>query len=605
MNNQFTLDLSPDKKMLELIFNPHSKIPANEFKQILEQIKKCPNGYRYLPLALSDSKKWIFNITIMNLNELSKIELFQERILEISKELIPGLFMHPDPNEIIEFNHNTIPKQHQKWITSFLLQFPGNYLVFGGLGTGKTAIMAYLIKNRFPKKKILVVAPNKVIPVWPIELRKHAGISCTPKRGSTKKKRTENILKQSTLIYICNYKSLTPDIDALIEKKFDIVIFDESHKIKNPETYMSKAAFKIIETAEFIYGLTGTPRGNTHMDVMNQAKLVNPYVFGDNLYACEKYWFHKVGGFDMKRKILKNKKLNVNIMPEKDIYYSLLNVIHSERLDHFTNILYFKKEIDINTGKNVVRPELLDIFTRSLRSVAVYIPEDVLDLPPITFEERFCEMPAKIRDIYETAKNELVLYAEKYNLTLNSALTRDTKIIQITGGCCYGLEKEIIVQDPFKAELLADIIENEFEPWQRGLVWFQYIHNIELVSTILEKAGIPHVMVHGEMKDKEVEKNINEFKQNDKLKVLLTTTILKEGQTINETTITIFYDHWYSFLNWKQMYHRNYRLGQEKPVIVIDLITRDTIEEKKILPSLRDKARESKGLLNDLTVDEL
>lgn len=566
--NKFTLNLSHDKKMLELTFNPHSKIPADEFKEILEQIKKCPNGYRYLP----NSKKWIFNLTIMNLNELSKIELFQERILEISKELIPGLFMHPGPNEIIDFNHNTIPKQHQKWITSFLLQFPGNYLVFGGLGTGKTAIMAYLIKNRFPKKKILVVAPNKVIPVWPFELRKHAGICCVVKKNSTKAKRTENILKLSTYIYVCNYESLTPDVEALIEKKFNVVIFDESHRIKNPKTNMSKAAFRIIETAEFVYGLTGTPRGNTHMDVMNQAKLVNPYVFGDNLYACEKYWFHKVGGFDMKKKIFRNNK---------------------------------EIEITINTGKNVVRPELLDIFTRSLRSIAVYIPENVLDLPPITFEERFCEMPVKIRDIYETAKNELVLYAKEHEIPLKSALTRDTKIIQLTGGCCYGLEKEIIIQDPFKAELLADIIGNEFESWQRGLVWFYYIHNIELASEILKKNGIDHIMVHGDMKDIDVKNRVNEFKDNDKYKVLLTTTVLKEGQTINQSNITIFYDHWYSFLNWKQMYHRNYRLGQDKPVIVIDLITRNTIEEKKILPSLRDKTRESEGLLNDLTVDEL
>lgn len=533
------------------------------FREKKDIIMSCPNGRRWNP----EKKKWFVQATLMNMDVLFDIPDIKGEILQYCQELVPGFFRKPDPGKRIHFTSTTQPLDHQAWLTSYLINLPVGYLVFGGLGTGKTAVMAYLIRNRFMDKRILIVAPNKVLPVWPRELRKHAGINGVIMKESkwTRKKRHREI--ERSWIYVVNYESVYPDRNELLAKGFQVIIFDESHYLRNDGTNLIKAVIPVTDSAEYVYGLTGTPRANTDRDVFNQVRVANPYVFGVQPKSFEAFWLEKIGGFQME-KTGKNGKKYI-----------------------------------IDTGKWRTKPALSERFHNVLRSTSVYIPENVLKLPPLTYLQRYVEMPGETREIYSEIKDELILRAQEERISLKSALTKYTKLGQICGGCVYGPDGNVVYSNDFKCKLLVDIMTDEIEPDGRCLVWFEFKHNLELASKTLRKAGIRHTIIHGNTKEN-VAALIDRFKTDTGIKAILTTSVLKEGQTILEARYHVVFGHGYSFLNRKQSLHRNYRFGQDQPVIVIDLVTQGTIEEK-IMEALQDKGDGLKRLLANLTVDDI
>ena len=74
----------------------------------------------------------------------------------------------------------------------------------------------------------------------------------------------------------------------------NIVIFDESHRIKNPSSVKAKKAFKVVghsgggsfATPTHVYLLSGTPVLNSPLDIFQQFKVMDGgATFGDNYFA--------------------------------------------------------------------------------------------------------------------------------------------------------------------------------------------------------------------------------------------------------------------------------------------------------------------------------
>ena len=50
--------------------------------------------------------------------------------------------------------------------------------------------------------------------------------------------------------------------NVLVNMRFKAIIVDECHKVKSNATQISKLVFQLTKKAEYVFGLTGTPRGN-------------------------------------------------------------------------------------------------------------------------------------------------------------------------------------------------------------------------------------------------------------------------------------------------------------------------------------------------------
>ena len=72
----------------------------------------------------------------------------------------------------------------------------------------------------------------------------------------------------------------------LLKIKWDIILVDECHKIKSNTSKTSKLVYYLSRKAEFAWGLTGTPRGNTDLDIFCQFHNLNISEWGTISYSA-------------------------------------------------------------------------------------------------------------------------------------------------------------------------------------------------------------------------------------------------------------------------------------------------------------------------------
>ena len=97
----------------------------------------------------------------------------------------------------------------------------------------------------------------------------------------------------------------------------------------------------------------------------------------------------------------------------------------------------------------------------------------------------------------------------------------------------------------------------------------------------LKEQGIKYLKLTGQTKVDERMNLVNEFNNNDDVKVFLIS--LKAGGTglnLIGADMVIHYDPWWNLSAENQATDRTYRIGQKKNVQVYKLITKNTIEEK-------------------------
>ena len=71
----------------------------------------------------------------------------------------------------------------------------------------------------------------------------------------------------------------------MIDWKPDLVIADESQRIKTHDAEQSKAMHQIGDVAKYKLILSGTPVQNDAIDLFSQYRFLNPTIFGWNYYA--------------------------------------------------------------------------------------------------------------------------------------------------------------------------------------------------------------------------------------------------------------------------------------------------------------------------------
>lgn len=207
------------------------------------------------------------------------------------------------------------PKSYQiagvNWIID--LYNSGYYggILADDMGLGKTyqviAFLSYLYKNiksyQTHQKRILIVAPTVLLDNWKNEIEKflideiYQDLQVHIVRGSDLKKRreiektaegsyntfnVEEFLQRKTDIIITTYETLSNYQFPFTDKMFNwgCVIYDEAHKIKNPNAQISQASRALSSKTDFSLLLTGTPIENELRDLWALFDVFAPTHFG-------------------------------------------------------------------------------------------------------------------------------------------------------------------------------------------------------------------------------------------------------------------------------------------------------------------------------------
>lgn len=186
-------------------------------------------------------------------------------------------------------------------------------------------------------KRVLIVAPTSVCAVWPKEFAEYAAFPYTIRTMlGTKAQRLKELNDlvrfpyQHLKVAVINYESTWRDeiFEALQDYDADLIIADESQRIKTHDASQSKAMHRLGDQARYKMILSGTPVQNEAIDIFSQYRFLDPAIFGLNFYAFRSRYC-EMGGFNRKQ-IVRYRDLDQLIKKEHSIAY---RVTKDEALD--------------------------------------------------------------------------------------------------------------------------------------------------------------------------------------------------------------------------------------------------------------------------------
>ena len=344
-----------------------------------------------------------------------------------------------------------------------------------------------------------------------------------------------------------NYESTWRDgiFDALDEYDADLIIADESQRIKTHDAEQSKALHRLGDKARYKMILSGTPVQNEAIDIFSQYRFLDPSIFGLNFYAFRNRYC-EMGGFNRKQ-IVNYRDLDQLIKKEHSIAYRVTK-------------------------------------------------EEALDLPEQTFENRIVPMAKKERDLYDKLRRDS--YAELSDggkITATTVLTKLLRLQQFTGGFLVedDADKPRLVSRG-KLDALADILQDYVVEGKKKLVVFARflpeIHEIEaLCEKTLGKAGMRAVAIYGDIKKEERGGIVQQFQTDPKTVVFIgQIDTAGTGITLTAADTCVFYSVNFNFATYSQSLSRIHRIGQHHPCTYIHLVAEKTVDET-ILASLAKK----------------
>lgn len=430
------------------------------------------------------------------------------------------------------------------------------------MGCGKTLTtiaVAGALYNLGKIDRVLVVAPTSVCSVWPHDLNQFATFPWEARvlLGDKKKRlkalnELENWPFKALRIAVINYESTHREgiFEALAAYKPDLIVCDESQRIKNPSAAQSKALHKLGDAAPFRMILSGTPVQNNAVDLYSQYRFLDPAVYGANFYA------------------FKNR-------------YCIMGGYGQHQIVGYRN---------------------MDELVEKEHSVAYRVTkEECLDLPQQTFINRYVQFTDAEQAIYEQLRKSSFLELETgENVTATTILTMYLRLMQLTGGFLTADESTRPKQvNTAKLDALADIVDDYVVDAGKKLVIFaRFRAEIAAIENLLRLRKIQYGSIYGDVPMEERGKIVEDFQTNPDTKVFVAQIQTAGlGITLHAASTAVFYSYDYNYANYAQALARIHRIGQRLPVTYIHLVVDSSIDEK-ILAALENKEDMAKTVVD-------
>lgn len=421
------------------------------------------------------------------------------------------------------------------------------------MGCGKTLTAVAVAGAAYEMgaiQKVLIVAPTSVCSVWPKEFDDYASFKYKVNvLLGDKKHRLQELeaLKafpfKALKVAVINYESTWRDgiFEALLEWKPDMIIADESQRIKTHDAAQSKAMHRLGDVAKYKLILSGTPVQNNAIDIFSQYRFLDPNVFGLNFYAFRNR-YAIMGGFGNKQ-IIGYKDLDKLIKKEHSIAYRVTK-------------------------------------------------EEALDLPEQTFLTRYIQLEGKEKQLYNQIKRDSFAELESGGqITAPTVLTKLLRLQQFTGGFIQadGNSKPELV---FKGKLnaLEDILDDYvIDAGKKLVVFCRFRAEIDLIQKLLEKKKIRYCSIYGDIKIDDRGDIVKDFQNNPETLVFLAQIDTAGlGITLTAADTCVYYSVNFNYAAYSQSLARIHRIGQRNTCTYIHLVVEKTIDET-VLKALAKK----------------
>lgn len=480
----------------------------------------------------------------------------------------------------LEFH--TKPHVHQLVCTLLGIKFR-NWLFFLEPGCGKTKIVLDIFKyhrNRLRNRadrplRALVLAPNDaVVDHWKGQAIWHApSVNVTPLTGTVDERRkillNGNVelasLSYPGFMHVCSTKRasgkknrMVPDATVIrrIAERFDFLILDECHKIKDEKSLTSKCVHMMAEIIPYRYGLTGTPFARDPTALWSQFRAVD-------------------GG----------ETLGYTKMIFTQAYCSKPNI-------QFRRPPKVKKNMEQALKRNIRH-----------RSIS-YTSLECLDLPDRVFTPIRVEMPP---DAVKQYNEEVRSLKKSLHVDVTTTKEHFIKMRQIASGFIMATANlgegetermRIEFKDNPRLDALLDLVEGIPET-EKIVIFYEFTYSGNLMYENLKKRGYDPEWLWGGTKDKA--KSVTRFKTDPKCRVIICQSQAGGiGIDLQVSPYAIFYESPTSPIARTQAEGRVWRQGQKgRHVFIYDIVVKNSVEER-----IQEFLKEGKDLYQKLVVGE-
>ena len=441
----------------------------------------------------------------------------------------------------MKYIYKTKPFEHQRQALIKGAE-SNNFAYFMEMGTGKTKVAidnaSYLFTQN-KVKNVIVIAPNSVYLNWKKEIETHCSVQ---------------------------FKILAHKIDKMLDPQFNDPL-DLTWYLFNVEAMSHKSGLKKVKEL-----LTAA---NQTMMVIDEATTIK------NRTAKRTKNIIELGKTVAFKRILTGSPVTKSPLD----LYSQVAFLDRDLLGHQSFYTFRARyavmhEIDMG-GRSVLLPRYytnLEELEQNLKKFSYRCRKiECLDLPDKLYTQHYINLKDDHKKAYEQLKRNA------WAVIQNEEVSYSNKLIEF--------------DDPKLDQLLEVIEENE----GKFIIWANYIYNIEKIINILkDRYGNDSVVsVYGAVDARQRIRNVKLFETSDTVRFFVgNPSTGGYGLNLVSASYVVYYSNSYNLEVREQSEDRAHRIGQDKNVLVIDLLVKDTVDEM-IISALKNKIKLSAKTLGE------
>ena len=346
---------------------------------------------------------------------------------------------------------------------------------------------------------------------------------------------------------ITNYEKLSADLDLIAAWAPDLVIVDEAQRVKNWNTIAARALKRIDSPYAIV--LTGTPLENKLEELISIVQFVDQHRLGPT-------W---------------------KLLHEHQVKDEAGRVTGYTGLEQIGQTL---APIMIRRRKSEV---LRQLPSRTDQNLLVPMTE-----MQMLYHQENADIVARIVQRWRKTK----FLSDKDQRRLTCALQN----MRMSCNSTYLLDQD--TDHGVKADELAALLEDLFaEPDAKAVVFSQWTRTHDILIRRLEARGLGYVSFHGGVPSEKRPALVERFRDDPACRVFLSTDAGGTGLNLQHASTLVNMDLPWNPAVLEQRIARIHRMGQKRPVRVINFVAKGTIEEG-MLSVLAFKRSLSAGILD-------
>jgi SWI/SNF-related matrix-associated actin-dependent regulator 1 of chromatin subfamily A len=470
------------------------------------------------------------------------------------------------------------------------------------MGLGKTCQVIAFLAHLFEQGKMgphLVVVPAATLENWLKEFQRFCPtLNVEPYYSTNPQERfhlreTLDDNRDDVNVIVTTYTIAKGKEDHpwLRTYGFDCTVYDEGHVLKNASSQVSKQLTRIQSNFRLL--LTGTPLQNNLKELISLLGFLMPGLFKEKAEELETIFTHNVKALDNHHEmllsteriqrarsmltpfILRRKKFQVlKDLPKKERKTELCD-LSPEQAELYQ--LWLDKAYAIRErrerGENV-----------SNESTNVLMKLRFASLHPFLFRRLYSDkkLPVIARqclkvDLWRESNPDLIVteLLEYNDMEIHSLCDKHAQ-----------LQKYALNGDEWRAsgkvQKMVELLHKFIAEGHRTLIFSQFVMVLDILELVLEREAIGYFRLDGSTKVTERQDLIDEFSAEDNHTPVFMLSTKAGGAGINlaKANKVIIFDSGFNPQDDIQAENRAHRIGQEKDVEVIRLISRGTVEEQ-------------------------